>query len=150
MQEVEDTVEQLNEGPTQGTVSSTVTPKLLKKLQNEVDSLTKLVHSTAGAAHKQSATQLDDISSEGNKALQKAQLSVETHRKRLKNVEELEGGAKCTRLILALQQQIMALSSTQARPVQAAKPQQAPTTAPPTTQLPPDSEVEPAEAILQR
>jgi hypothetical protein len=37
MQEVEDTVEQLNEGPTQGTVSSTVSPKQLKKLQTEVE-----------------------------------------------------------------------------------------------------------------
>jgi hypothetical protein len=94
--EVENVVEQLNDSSTQP-AASTTSPKTLAGLEAQITAVEKQLHAALGAKHR--------IDAKGNvepcriPSLHQLNNYFESTRKRLKNVEDMEGPAKCTKFL---------------------------------------------------
>jgi hypothetical protein len=96
---VENTVEQLNDTSTQhnsGATAPTASTTELKKLQTQISALEKQLHAAIGAKHKASA---NGDTKDRTPSVHSLFLSVEGFRKRLKNLEDMEGATICARFL---------------------------------------------------
>jgi uncharacterized coiled-coil protein SlyX len=96
LSDIEDIVEQLNDSSTQP-AANTNSPKTITELEAKLTAVEKQLHAAIGEKHRLDAT--------GNTtpcripSIHQLNTYVEGARKRLKNVEDMEGNSKCVRFL---------------------------------------------------
>jgi predicted RNase H-like nuclease (RuvC/YqgF family) len=99
LEEVESIVAQLNDTSTQPASGATTPPTStaeVRKLTTQIAALEKQLHAAIGAKHKASA---NGETKDRTPSVHSLFLSVEGFRKRLKNLEDMEGATPCARFI---------------------------------------------------
>jgi hypothetical protein len=97
--EVESIVEQLNDTSTQPTSAArdtTDATSAIKKLTGQINAVEKQLHAAIGAKHKASA---NAEAKDRTPSVHSLFLSTEGFRKRLKNLEDMEGATICARFL---------------------------------------------------
>jgi hypothetical protein len=101
IEELECIVDQLNDTSTQPASGSTApgaATKEIKDLQEKIKAVEKQLHAAIGAKHRNSRTG-EPSDKDRTPSVYQQFLSLEAFRKRLRNLEEIEGATKCARLL---------------------------------------------------
>jgi hypothetical protein len=99
LEDVESIVTQLNDTSTQpnsDNVAPSTSTNEIRKLTGQIAAVEKQLHAAIGAKHKASA---NGENKDRTPSVHSLFLSIEGFRKRLKNLEDMEGATPCARFI---------------------------------------------------